>query len=82
MEFLINADIKAIPAPLPDTIKISTNSRLRLKYCATINVEQSRVIPVVDERELVNCFYKWPILFPTNANPDDYSVAEEKLMEL
>lgn len=51
MEFLINADIKAIPAPLPDTIKISTNSRLRLKYCATINVEQSRVIPTVDEKE-------------------------------
>ena len=45
MEFLINVDIKAIPAPLPDTIKISTNSRLRLKYCAHINVEQSRVIP-------------------------------------
>lgn len=49
MEFLINVDIKAIPAPLPDTIKISTNSRLRLKYCAHISVEQSRVIPATFE---------------------------------
>jgi hypothetical protein len=46
MEFLINVDIKAIPIPLPDTIKISTNSRFRLKYCAHMSVEQSRDIPV------------------------------------
>ena len=32
-----------IPRPLPDTINISTNSRLLLKYCATISVEQSLV---------------------------------------
>lgn len=42
---LINADITAIPKPLPLTINISTNSLRRLKYWATINVEQSRVIP-------------------------------------
>lgn len=41
----INADITAIPNPLPLTIKISTNSRRLLKYWATIKVEQSRVIP-------------------------------------
>lgn len=38
-------DMTAMPIPLPDTMNISTNSRLRLKYCATINVEQSLVIP-------------------------------------
>lgn len=41
----IKVDITAMPIPLPDTMKISTNSRLRLKYCATINVEQSLVMP-------------------------------------
>lgn len=45
MALLINVDITTMPNPLPDTIKISTNSRFRLKYCATIKVEQSRVIP-------------------------------------
>lgn len=45
MALLMNADITTMPNPLPDTIKISTNSRFRLKYCATINVEQSRLIP-------------------------------------
>lgn len=42
---LMNADMTAIPRPLPDTIKISTNSRRLLKYWATISVEQSRVMP-------------------------------------
>ena len=41
----MNADMTAIPRPLPDTIKISTNSRRLLKYWATISVEQSRVMP-------------------------------------
>lgn len=41
----MNADMTAMPSPLPDTMKISTNSRLLLKYCATINVEQSLVRP-------------------------------------
>lgn len=34
-----------MPSPLPDTMKISTNSLLLLKYCATISVLQSLVIP-------------------------------------
>lgn len=42
---LMMTDIVAIPRPLPDTMKISTNSRRRLKYWATIRVEQSRVMP-------------------------------------
>lgn len=42
---LMKLDITAMPIPLPDTINISTNSRLRLKYCATIKVEQSLVMP-------------------------------------
>lgn len=41
----IKADMTAIPNPLPDTMKISTNSLFLLKYCATISVLQSRVIP-------------------------------------
>lgn len=45
IDFFINIDITNIPEPLPDTIKISTKSRLFLKYCATISVEQSLVIP-------------------------------------
>lgn len=39
----IQADIIEIPRPLPDTINISTNSLLLLKYWATIKVEQSLV---------------------------------------
>jgi hypothetical protein len=42
---LMKLDMTAMPMPLPDTMNISTNSRLRLKYCATISVEQSRVMP-------------------------------------
>lgn len=42
---LINADIIAIPSPLPDTMNISTNSLRLLKYWATISVEQSLVMP-------------------------------------
>lgn len=42
---LMNADIIEMPSPLPDTMNISTNSRRRLKYWATMSVEQSRVIP-------------------------------------
>jgi hypothetical protein len=45
MALLMKLDIIAKPNPLPDTTKISTNSRLRLKYWATISVEQSRVMP-------------------------------------
>lgn len=41
----MKVDMTAMPSPLPDTINISTNSRLRLKYCATIRVEQSLVMP-------------------------------------
>lgn len=41
----MKADITAIPRPLPDTIKISTSSLRLLKYCATINVLQSLVMP-------------------------------------
>lgn len=40
----MKADMTAIPKPLPETMKISTSSLLRLKYCATINVLQSLVI--------------------------------------
>lgn len=42
---LMNDDMMAMPRPLPETINISTSSLRRLKYCATISVEQSRVIP-------------------------------------
>jgi len=45
MAAFIHADITAIPNPLPATMNISTNSLFRLKYCATISVEQSRVKP-------------------------------------
>jgi len=41
----MKADIIAMPKPLPETIKISTNSLFLLKYWATISVLQSRVIP-------------------------------------
>lgn len=42
---LMKLDMTAMPIPLPDTMNISTNSRFRLKYCATISVEQSLVMP-------------------------------------
>jgi len=42
---LMKLDITAMPIPLPETMNISTNSRFRLKYCATISVEQSLVMP-------------------------------------
>ena len=42
---LMKADIKEIPKPLPDTTIISTNSLLLLKYCPTIKVLESLVIP-------------------------------------
>jgi hypothetical protein len=45
MALFIKLDIIAKPNPLPETTNISTNSRFRLKYCATISVEQSRVMP-------------------------------------
>lgn len=41
----MNADIEDMPNPLPETMKISTNSLRRLKYWPTINILQSLVIP-------------------------------------
>ena len=43
--FCIKADITDIPKPLPETTKISTNSRFLLKYWPTIKDEESLVIP-------------------------------------
>lgn len=45
IDCFIKIDITNIPEPLPETMKISTKSRRFLKYCATINVEQSLVMP-------------------------------------
>ncbi len=41
----IEMDMRIIPKPDPDTTKISTISRFRLKYCPTIKEEASRVKP-------------------------------------
>jgi hypothetical protein len=60
---LMKADITAIPRPLPETMKISTNSRRLLKYCATISVEQSRVIPTPIPETWYSAFEFYPLIF-------------------
>ena len=49
----MNVDMSAMPKPEAATTKISTNSRRRLKYWATIKVEVSRVKPTpIPESEM------------------------------
>ena len=49
---LMKADMTEMPTPLPPTTSTSTASRRRLKYCPTINEDESLVsptpIPVTD----------------------------------
>lgn len=56
----MQADMTAMPSPLPATMKISTSSRRRLKYWATIRVEQSRVKPTpTPKKTVVGSFSCW-----------------------
>lgn len=42
MALFMKVDMQTMPNPLPDTIKISTNSRFRLKYCATMTRKENK----------------------------------------
>lgn len=77
----MNDDMMAMPRPLPDTMKISTNSLRRLKYWATINVEQSRVIPT--PTPITAAGERGDALGIVGVQgPGILTVAKEKLMEL
>jgi len=63
---LMKLDMTAMPIPLPDTMNISTNSRFRLKYCATISVEQSLVMPTPipeTDTKRTNCYKHYYFFF-------------------
>ena len=51
IDSVIKIDIIEIPSPLPDTRKISTSSRFRLKYWPTISAAGSLAIPTPNPKK-------------------------------